>query len=775
MSEPVSQPQEPVAHVSAQPGVNDLQHAPTHSLMAVLRIHDFRNLWIGLGLSSLGDWMGLLALTALANASAETYAGKNYAIATVLFLRVLPALVMGPVAGYVADRLDRRVVLVWGDYLRGLLFLTIPIVGQLWWIFVVTVLVESISLVWGPAKDATVPNLVPRHRLEAANQISLATTYGSALPAAAVFAGLTLVDKVYRSVFDWVGSGPVDLALYFNALSFVVSGVVISRLKDIPRGPADVETGASVWAVVTDGWRYVATTPVVRGLVIGIIGAFAAGGVVIGLARTFVSDLGGGDSGYGLLFGTVFAGLGLGMWRGPRLLQGLSRRRLFGLALTLTGLLLLPLALVQQLPVVVAVTALLGFFAGVGWITGNTMLGLEVPDEVRGRTFAFVGSMIRLALALVLAVAPLVAGLIGTHTLGPLDVNGDPFVVYNGAAFTFLIAAVLMTAVGVTSYRQMDDRKGTPLVKDLRHAFTGSTGVYAATGCFVALEGGEGAGKSTQARVLLGWLEAQGYDVVLTREPGATEVGQKLRDIVLDPATGEISHRTEALLYAADKAEHVDRVVAPALARGAVVVTDRYVDSTLAYQGAGRALADREVERVARWATGDLRPHLTVLLDLPPQQGLTRFEERDRIEAESVDFHERVRQMFLQLATGTPEHYLIVDARRPVEEIAAQIQTRLRPLLGQARRQPAPGPADGQPAAPGPADGQPAAAGPADGQPAAPGPVGGQPASPVGGQPASPADGQPVGPVDGQPDGQPGSAAAPPEQVDPVRAPGRTR
>ncbi len=663
-----------------------------HSLVAVLRIGDFRRLWVGLGLSSLGDWMGLLALTAMANASADSYAGKNYAIATVLFLRVLPALLMGPIAGYVADRLDRRLVLIWGDYLRGALFVSIPLVGPhvgtLWWIFLVTVLVETISLVWGPAKDATVPNLVPRHRLEAANQVSLATTYGSALPAAAIFAGLTLVDKFYRHVFDWFGSGPVDLALYFNATSFVVSGLVIASLGTIPRGPADVASEGSALSVIVDGWKYVGTTPLVRGLVIGIIGAFAAGGVVIGLARTFVSDLGGGDAGYGVLFGTVFAGLGLGMWRGPRLLRGLSRRRLFGIALTLTGLLLFPLALVQQLPVVVALTAVLGFFAGVGWITGNTMLGLEVPDEMRGRTFAFVGSMIRLALALVLAVAPLLAGLIGTHDFGPVDENGDPYLVYNGAAYTFLIAAVLMTAVGVTSYRQMDDRKGTSLLSDLRHTFGGSRGVYAATGCFVALEGGEGAGKSTQATRLREWLRAEGYDVLLTHEPGDTDVGAKLRRIVLDPATGVISHRTEALLYAADKAEHVDRVVAPALNRGAVVVTDRYVDSTLAYQGAGRDLTDRGLERVARWATADLRPHLTVVLDLPPQQGLTRFEGRDRIEGESLEFHERVREMFLQLASAAPEHYLVVDARRPVEEVTAQITARLLPLLAQATRHP---------------------------------------------------------------------------------------
>ncbi len=667
-----------------------LRHAPAHSLAAVLRIRDFRNLWIGLGLSSLGDWMGLLALTAFANASVESYAMKNYAIAGVLFLRVLPALVMGPIAGYVADRLDRRQTLIWGDFIRGALFLTIPIVGTLWWIFIVTVLVEAVSLVWGPAKDATVPNLVPRERLEAANQISLATTYGSALPAAALFTALTLADKLYSNLFGWFHRGPVDLAIYFDALSFVVSGVVIAFLRHIPRGPADVEHGSSAVRVILDGLSYVRNTPVVRGLVIGIVGAFGAGGVVIGLARTFVSDLGGGNPGYGVLFGTVFLGLGLGMWRGPRLLHGLSRRRLFGLSLTMAGLLLFPLALVQQLVITTLLTVVLGFCSGVAWVTGNTLLGLEVPNDLRGRTFAFVNSLIRLSLALVLAAAPLIAGAIGTHSFGPRNAAGQGILTYNGASFTFLIAACFMTAVGVTSYRQMDDRKGIPLMTDLRSAFTSPVGVYAATGAFVALEGGEGAGKSTQARRLADWLRADGYDVLLTHEPGDTEVGKKLRGIVLDPATGRISHRTEALLYAADKAEHVESVVEPALTRGGVVVTDRYVDSTLAYQGAGRALSARELERVARWATGDLRPHLTVLLDLPPQTGLTRFHERDRIEAESLEFHERVRRAFLQLASAEPEHYLVVDARRPPDEIEAAVRERVVPLLGQATRTPAP-------------------------------------------------------------------------------------
>src|SRR3954447_26304678 len=171
---------------------------------SALRVPAFRRLWIGLGLSSLGDWLGLLALTAMANQLADGYAAKNYAIAGVLFLRVLPAVVIGPLAGYVADRLDRRTTLVWGDYASGLLFVTIPLVGTLWWVFVVTVLVEAVSLVWGPAKDATVPNLVPRRLLESANQLSLAATYGSAVPAALLFSGLTGLDRLFPSV---LGSG----------------------------------------------------------------------------------------------------------------------------------------------------------------------------------------------------------------------------------------------------------------------------------------------------------------------------------------------------------------------------------------------------------------------------------------------------------------------------------------------------------------------------------------------------------------------------------------
>jgi dTMP kinase len=213
-----------------------------------------------------------------------------------------------------------------------------------------------------------------------------------------------------------------------------------------------------------------------------------------------------------------------------------------------------------------------------------------------------------------------------------------------------------------------------------------SPGRYTDSGVFVCFEGGEGSGKSTQSRLLSDGLVAEGYSVRLTFEPGDTAVGKEVRRIVLSPETGDLDDRTEALLYAADKAEHVETVVLPALERGEVVITDRYVDSALAYQGVGRGLDPVELEHVARWATSDLRPHLTVVLDLEPEAGFGRFDERDRIEGESLEFHQRVRQAFLDLAAVNPDHYLVLDARGAVDDIAAAIRDRVAPLLSQAGR-----------------------------------------------------------------------------------------
>jgi dTMP kinase len=205
--------------------------------------------------------------------------------------------------------------------------------------------------------------------------------------------------------------------------------------------------------------------------------------------------------------------------------------------------------------------------------------------------------------------------------------------------------------------------------------------VSTAGGVFVVFEGGDGVGKTTQVDRLCAWLANAGHDVLKTFEPGDTTVGAMIRRIVLDPATDEMSPRAEALLYAADKAQHIFAVVKPALQRGAVVVCDRYLDSMLAYQGAGRALESAEIEQIARWATEDLRPDLTVVLDAELSDGVRAKADKDRLESAGDVFHERTRQSFLELARRDPDRYLVLDARASREEIAAQVAERVMQLL----------------------------------------------------------------------------------------------
>lgn len=193
---------------------------------------------------------------------------------------------------------------------------------------------------------------------------------------------------------------------------------------------------------------------------------------------------------------------------------------------------------------------------------------------------------------------------------------------------------------------------------------------------FIAFEGGDGAGKTTQIEMLRARLVGDGHDVVVTREPGGTDLGTSIREVVLHGDA--IAARAEALLFAADRAHHVATVVRPALRRGAVVLQDRYIDSSVAYQGAGRELDPAEIKRLSLWATEDLLPDLTVLLDVTPQDGRARRGAiHDRLESEQDDFHSRVREHYLQLAAQDSARYLIVDAALPREEIAAIVAERV--------------------------------------------------------------------------------------------------
>ncbi|WP_029149404.1 dTMP kinase [Microbacterium indicum] len=204
-------------------------------------------------------------------------------------------------------------------------------------------------------------------------------------------------------------------------------------------------------------------------------------------------------------------------------------------------------------------------------------------------------------------------------------------------------------------------------------------------GLWITFEGGDGSGKTTQAELLRAALEGAGHSVVRTREPGGTEVGQRIRDIVLH-SRGSLTPRAEALLFAADRSHHVETLVEPALARGETVIQDRYLDSSVAYQGAARSLGADEVRELSLWATGGALPDVTVLLDIDPRIARARLDAADkpfdRMEAEKAEFHARVRDAFLALAAAEPGRFLVVDATLPVDEIAGEILARVSSVGG---------------------------------------------------------------------------------------------
>jgi dTMP kinase len=670
----------------------------------VLAIKPFRALWIALSLSSLGDWLSILALLALApSVTHGSNLAKTSSISAVWVVTLLPALLLGPLAGALADRLDRRMTMIVGDVIRGLLFISIPLFPNLLWIFVAKFLAGIASQFWNPAASATIPNLVPKEKLERANQLSQLMTYGTAPLAAVLLAVLGYIATGLGHVIPAFHTNKVDLALYFNGASYFISAITVYFLRQI--GKREHSSSISVPSTakaIWEGWRFIRHTPVVRGLVIGMLGAFCAAGVVIGLASSYIQyTLKGGSAGFSLVFAMILVGLAIGMGFGSRPFGDFSRRRLFGVTLTASAVPLAMIALVPNLAVVTVFVFLMGVISGTAYPTGFTIVGLEVDDDTRGRVFAFFQSTIQAILLTVIAVAGFIAtgfsaaiGALAGSRNGEITIAnityGAP-----GDNLLLLLSAVLVAFVGIQSYRQLDDRKGVPLLEDLLAAIRNEPlkrvsappppdghPSHGRAGLFIAFEGGEGVGKTTQARLIAIWLRDQGYDVVTTHEPGATKIGMRLRALVLDTAHSGMSAHSEALLYAADRAEHVEKVIDPALARGAVVITDRYIDSSLAYQGAGRGIPTADIARLNSWATDGRTPDLTVLLDMPPETGLSRHaHSADRLEAEPLEFHRRVRSGFLVLAHAEPDRYLVLDASMPTEEINQRIKDKIREIL----------------------------------------------------------------------------------------------
>jgi dTMP kinase len=447
----------------------DLGRSTAHRVRGVLAIPAFRRLWGVTAITATAEWHSLLALSALATQLTSGYQAQSFALGGVVATKLLPALVLGPLAGALADKLDRRHVMVVCDVLRAGLFLSIPLVGSLAWLFIATFLIELCALFWIPAKDASIPNLLRRNdQVETANQLSLIMTYGLAvLVAAGVFTALSKLGPLLSQAGLIPGAeGSAYLALSINGVAYAFCALVVgTRIPEISgRAATQRRAQPGLLAMLRDGVTFVRDTPLVRGLVIGIIGAFAAGGAVIACAKLYSTSLGGGDAAYGLLFASLFVGLGLGMALAPQAARRIRHRRLFGPAIMAAGLALIAVALAPHLMVALGAVILVGAAAGVAFLTGLTIIGAQVIDEMRGRTIAFVQSLVRLDLLAAMALAPLAVGLVQQRTI---TLFGEP-VTIDGTRPVLLGAGLLAAIVGVIAHRQMDDRVNGSLLANLR-------------------------------------------------------------------------------------------------------------------------------------------------------------------------------------------------------------------------------------------------------------------------------------------------------------------
>jgi len=439
-------------------------------LREVLRARPFRRLWLVLGLSSLGDWMGLLASAAFASARVSGATAQGVAFGSVIAVQLLPALLLGPVAGVVADRFDRRRIMVAADLARAALFCSIPAISLLSdrpvlvvaWAGAAMFAVQVAGLVWTPAKEAAVPNLVPPGRLETANQLTLFTTYGfTPVLAALSLAALTRLPAAG-------GLDATGIALFFDGATFLACALVVFFGVPEISGRVQVPAGGRRWAHLladlAEGGRYVFGEPLIRGLLLGILGAFSGAGVVIGTARFYAGSLGGGDATFALLFAALFTGFGLGVAGGPVLVGRLSRRRWFGCSIGLAGAAVAGLALAPRLGVAAVGAALVGVGAGMAFLSGITLLGAEVPDDRRGRVFAFVQTAVRVILLASVSAASVGVGL-GSGRLP--TVLGLPL---SASRLLLCAAGCCGVLVGGLALRQMDDRAGVLLRVDVWRA-----------------------------------------------------------------------------------------------------------------------------------------------------------------------------------------------------------------------------------------------------------------------------------------------------------------
>jgi dTMP kinase len=643
------------------------------TLKDLLNLSAFRRLLAAMSVSSLGDWIGFVAVTSLVARLGSTTSGKALAVSGVMVARTLPAVLFGPVAGVLVDRMDRKRLMIVADVARGLMYAAMPFLGRLWAIFLLSFAIECLSLLWTPARDASLPNLVPRRQLANANSLGLVSTYGTLPLGGIVFAVVAEVVTHWRIPYAW--EHPEAMALWLDAGTFAFSALMVSRIAIPPpagRGHGRLDM-SRVWRDIVEGVRFLREDSIASAMTGGIVAAFAAVGAVLALGRIFVGTLDAKNaaSSWGIVVTAFGLGMGLGMGGANQAVKVVEREVAFVWSMVLAAAALFVLAAMPNLALAAVVTVWLGAFCGAAWVNGYTLLQENVTDEFRGRTFGALTVLSRLGLFLSLVVFPTLSGLYGDHTVH----LGQTAFRFTGTRLALWTAGVGAAAAGLyTRQRLGRHRLSRPqpltLVPKLKRP--------PATGLFVAFEGVEGAGKGTQIRMAEEYLRAGGHDVLVTREPGGTEIGERVREILLDPRTGKVDARAEALLFAAARAQTVTSVIRPALADGKVVICDRYVDSSLAYQGWGRGLGEQDVLTLNVWATQGLFPDLVILLHLEPERGLLRSTESpDRMELEGQDFHAKVADAYLKIAEEHPERFVVVEADTTPAEVFEGVRAAL--------------------------------------------------------------------------------------------------
>jgi dTMP kinase len=641
----------------------------------VLAIKPFRRLWGVTYLCSTADWLMLFGLAALANSMATNYTAANFAFSGVVFSSLLPGLIFAPIGGLLADRFDRRKIMVIADILRFGLLLSVVLANSVWWLYAATFLINVAAIMWIPSKDAAVPNLLRRpSQVETAGQLGMVMTYGVSVLTGLGFLALVtgLKTGLHIPVPIAGDTGPIKLALIVACLLYLASATIIAtRIPELsfrevhaiprPGGVPEVKgEPGGVFAMLKDAGRFIHSTPLVRGLLIGMTGAFAAGGAVIGSAQTYAQSLNAGQSAFALLVIAVFAGLVLGLVGAPKLAQRLPHDRLFGVAIVLAGFALLLVALSPHLTVSLITVAIVGACAGAAFLTGVTIIGSQIEDSIRGRINALYQSLLKVVLVGSIAVVPLLVSLVRPRRV---EVWGGPIII-DGTRPVMLGGALLALLFGVIAYRQMDSRHTEPILSDLRNAIRRRP--RRVKGLLIAVEGTTATDTADQAARLAKWLREGSRPVVLAADPALDDT--RLAQLISGASLS--GTRALALAAAAVRADVVERDVRPALDDGSVVVMERFVDSPLAHLSAVAGLDVEEFEGLADWATGQVRPDITVLLDAdrgthPPAPG-------DQW---------RVQHLLAEMAAADPDRYVVVDADGTEDEVGERVKTAMRAVL----------------------------------------------------------------------------------------------